>query len=167
MRDIAFQAESFEFAMGCDQQSSAGSFVASTRLDPHEPIFHESTRPIALRAPISFSNSTSDTGSRFMPLTETGIPFSETDRHLFFTVGRFLRRTRDLPGVGERRVGRVFQLSTFVADVPQIAIAAVDFLPAGCDRNSMAFPRSRDNLRATSRVHSRHGAITLNSGASA
>src|SRR6202011_2298909 len=66
-------------------------------------------------------------------------PFFEADDHLLLTVRRFLRRTRQLPGAGERRVASVFQFPALVADVPEGAIAAVNLLPAGGDRNPPPF----------------------------
>ena len=49
----------------------------------------------------------------------------------------------------------------------QVAVAAVDLLAARGHGNACASRRSRGSLRATSDVHSRHGAITFSSGASA
>src|SRR5439155_8315344 len=62
--------------------------------------------------------------------------FFETDDHLLLAVRSILRRTRQLPGARERCVPGIFQFPALVADVPQIAITAVNFLPAGGHRNS-------------------------------
>ena len=44
-----------------------------------------------------------------------------------------------MPGAEERRIGRIFQFASFVADVPQIAIATVDLLAAGFDWDRVLF----------------------------
>src|ERR1700730_15275516 len=54
----------------------------------------------------------------------------ESDFNLLFFVRSLWWRFRQLPGASKRCVGRVFELSAFVAEVPEIAIAAVDLLPA-------------------------------------
>ena len=71
-----------------------------------------------------------------MPFTETGIPFSKPITHLLLAIRSILRRTRQLPGAGERSVARIFQFPALVADVPQIAIAAVNLFAAGGHGNS-------------------------------
>ena len=65
--------------------------------------------------------------------------------------------------LGSGSVAGVFQFPALVADVPQVAIAAVNLLPACGDRKFRASRRSRDSLRATSESHSRQGAMTFSS----
>jgi hypothetical protein len=50
VRDIALQAQSFEFAVRRDQQSPARSFIAATRLDSNKPIFYQVDSPDSVAA---------------------------------------------------------------------------------------------------------------------
>ncbi len=58
-------------------------------------------------------------------------------RHLLHRVGRVLRRLRPRPRRVERRVVGIFQFAALVADVQQVAVAAVDLLAALRHRNAM------------------------------
>ena len=62
------------------------------------------------------------------PFTATGRAVLELDRNLFDFVGGFLRRLRPRPRGGKRRVVWIFQFAALMADVQQIAVAAVDLL---------------------------------------
>ena len=135
VQQVAVEAQRFEFAMRGREQRAARSFIAAARLDADKAILDQSMRPTALRPPISFSNSTSETGSRACPPTETGTPFSNP----ISTVPPYrglLAETWSSARSGEGRVGRVFEFSAFVAQVPEVAVAAVNLLPARGDRNA-------------------------------
>ena len=84
--DVALQAQRFELAMRRNQQRSARGLIAAPGLDPDKPVLDEIDRPMAFRAPISFSNSTSDTGSSSC-CSPNGNALREADAYLFFLSG--------------------------------------------------------------------------------
>src|SRR5262249_24523682 len=71
-------------------------------------------------------------GVEFLSVHRIGSAGGESDRDSLLAVGCFFRRASELPGGVEGRVGRIFQLSAFLADVPKVAIAAVNLLTTGC-----------------------------------
>src|SRR5580692_8259676 len=63
----------------------------------------------------------------------------ELDRDLLGLVGRVLRRLRPRPCGGQRRVVRVFEFATLMADMQQVTVAAVDLLTALRYLNAVRF----------------------------
>jgi len=92
-------------------------------------------RPTALRPPISFSSFNQRYRIESLASDRNRHAFFESDFNALFFVGSFLRRLRHLPRAGKRGGARVFEFSTLVAEVPEIAIAAVDLLSARAHRD--------------------------------
>src|SRR5947207_931033 len=67
MHDIALAAESFEFAMSGNQQSSAWCFVASTRLDSDEAVLEISGPTRATVRSLSTQARAPDTSAQSAP----------------------------------------------------------------------------------------------------
>ncbi len=136
VRDIALQAQGFEFAMRGNQQSAAGSLVATARLDSDEAVLHQ-INPSDGISPADFVQQLDQRNRiELHAIHRNWNAFFKADDDLLLAVGSVLRRTSHLPGGGKRRVARIFQFPALVADVPEIAVAAVNFLPAGFDGNS-------------------------------
>ena len=92
---------------------------------------------MALRAPISFSTSTMATGSSTTPFTATGNPCLNSIVTFSTASGASCGDFVHVHVVGERRVVGIFQLAALVADVQQVAVAAVDLLAALRHRNAV------------------------------
>ena len=153
--------------MGRDEQRAAGSFVASARLNADKTILNQVDAPDGVAAADFIQQLDERNGIHRETVDGNWNALVETDFDLLFAVRRILRRLRQLPRTREGSVGGVFELSAFVADVPEVAIAAVNLRRGWPRRECRASQRNRGNLRATSNLHSRHGAIILSSGASA
>src|SRR5439155_16178825 len=63
----------------------------------------------------------------------------KAERDGFFAVGSLLGRACHLPGGVVGSVGSIFQLSAFMAQVPDIAVATMDLLAAGGHRDAALF----------------------------
>src|SRR5206468_616117 len=59
----------------------------------------------------------------------------KSDFHLLRLVRSFFRRNHPLPHGLARRIGGIFELSALVAEVPDVAVAAVDVFLALLDRH--------------------------------
>ena len=70
-----------------------------------------------------------------MPFTETGVPASKPISTVVGTIGRFGRRDDPLPHRFLGRIRGIFEDAAFVAQVPDIAVAAVDVLGRLLDRD--------------------------------
>ena len=123
--------------MSRDQQRAARSFVASARLDSDKTVLDQ----IDASNRIARANFIQQFHQRhrihFHPVHRNRNALREADAHLLFLVRRFLRRARNLPGRRQRRVSGILQFAAFVADVPQIPVAAVNLLAARRHWNPM------------------------------
>ena len=148
-------------------QGAARGFVEPAALDADEAVLHQVDAADGV-ARADFVQQFDDL-YRFQRHTVygDGLAFDEADLHHFFAVGRFLRRAGHHPGAGQGRVVGVLELAALVADVPKVAVAGVDFFPAGGDGDAVLSQRSRGSLRAISAPTRATGAMTLRSGASA
>ena len=89
---------------------------------------------MALRPPISFSSSTSATRIELHAVHGNRDALLETDVDLLLAVGRFLRRIVVICQVlSSGALAGVLEFAALVADVPQVAVAAVDLLAARGD----------------------------------
>src|SRR5579864_3464612 len=139
MHDVTLAAQRFQFTMGRYQQRAAGSLIAAARFDSHESVLDDinATNSIAPADFIQQLNQRDRTKPHSID-THRDTLF-EFDLHLLFAIGSILRGIRNLPGTRKRRIGGVLQFAALMADVPQISIATVNLLAAGCDRNAMRF----------------------------
>src|SRR4029077_18875086 len=114
------------------EQGSSRCFVTTPRLDADETVLHQvnsSNRVAAANFVQQF-----DQGGRIhrQSVDRDWHALLKTDLDLLLAIGGLLRRVGQLPGAGERRVARIFQFPTLMADMPKIAIATMDLLPALC-----------------------------------
>src|SRR5205814_3413540 len=116
--------------MRCNEQCPARSLVAPTRLDTDEAVL-ANVRPSDRVSPADFVQQLNQRHRTHTHSIHTNrYSLLKLDLNFFLAVWRFLRGFRNLPRAVEGRVTRVFQLSALVADVPQIAVAAVNLLTA-------------------------------------
>ncbi len=134
--EVALQAQSFEFAVRGNQQRSARRFVTAARLDADETVLHQVDAADGIASADLVQQLDQRNRIELHPVHGNRSALFEADFDLLLAVGSFLRRTGQLPGAGERRVARIFQFPALVADVPQVAIAAVDLLAAGGHGNA-------------------------------
>src|SRR5579872_3324273 len=113
-----------------DEQSSPGCLVTSTRLNSDESVLDQIHASDCVPGPDLIQQFDQGYGVELLPIHRNGNSAFETDRNLFFAVGRGLWRESLLPGAGQGSVARIFQLTAFMAHVPEVAIAAVDFRTA-------------------------------------
>src|SRR4029077_5114984 len=78
-------------------------------------------------------------GTGFYAVHGNGRPRFETNFNFLGFVRRFLRRDDPLPHRFAGRVGGILELAAFVAEVPDVAVAAVDVFLALLDGNLVRF----------------------------
>ena len=149
MRRLAIEAQRFEFAVRGDQQRAAGRFVRAARLDAHQAIFDQlhAAHAVRRRDFIQLFDQR-DRAERFLPFTETGVPASNPISTVVGLIGRFRRRNDPLPHRFFRRVRGIFEHAAFMAQVPDVAVAAVNILLGLLDGNIVRAARKRWRLRA-------------------
>jgi len=84
-------------------------------------------------AAISLSVVEQIDGAKFRTVDETGVPDSNPISTSSALSGAFSGETTHCHIAFVRRVGRIFELAAFVAEVPDVAIAAVDVFLALLD----------------------------------
>jgi len=139
VQQVAIEAKRFEFAVSGDEQRASGSFVAAARLDADEAVLHQVDASDGVASANFVQQFHERYGIESLAAHRNRHAFFESNLNLLFLVGRLLRRLRKLPRAGEWRTGGVFQFSAFVAQVPDVAIAAVNFLTARGDGNAAFF----------------------------
>ena len=97
MGDVALKAEGLEFTMTCDEQRTAGSLVASSGLDADKAILDEIDTADGVTRTDFVKQFNQGHGFQLHAVHRHGDSAIESDHDLFFQVGRFLRRTGDLP----------------------------------------------------------------------
>ena len=139
VQQVAIKTESFEFAVSGQQQRASGSFIAAARFNADKAILDQ----VDASHRVASADFVQQFDQRYriknLSTHRNGHAVFESDFDLLFFIGSLLRRLRHLPSAREWRVAGVFQLSAFVAQVPEIAIAAVNFLAARSHRNAALF----------------------------
>src|SRR5580698_520288 len=136
VQQIAIKAKGLVFVVSGKQQRASRSFVAATRLDTNKAILHQIDAADSVASADFVQQFNQRYGVESLSTHRNWYAFFEPNFNLLFFVRSLLRRLRQLPCARERRVARVFQLSAFVADVPEIAIATVDLFAAGSYRDA-------------------------------
>src|SRR5882762_8947077 len=135
MRGFAVHGEPLEFLMGFDEKGSAGSFVGATGFHSYEAIFDEVGAADAVFCGDFIQGVEKIDGAEFRTVDGNGSAGFESDFDFLGFVRSFFRRNDPLPHRFVRRAGGVFELAAFVAEVPDVAIAAVDIFFALLDGN--------------------------------
>ena len=130
VEQVAIEAEGFEFAVSGEQQGASRSFVAAARLDADEAVFDQVDASNRVASADFVQQFDQRHRIEIHTIYGDGHTFFESDFDLFLLIGSLLRRLRHLPGAREGRVGGVLEFPAFVADVPEITIAAVNLLAA-------------------------------------
>src|SRR5689334_10477830 len=113
-----------------EQQRSTGRFVASTRLNSDETILHQIDASHGIPGADLIQQFDERHGIHIHAVHRNRNSLNEVDADLFLFVWSVLWRARNLPGRREWSISRILQLPAFMADVPQITVAAVNLLPA-------------------------------------
>src|SRR5882757_5174296 len=147
MRGFAIDSKRFEFAMRGDQQGAAGSFVGAARFHSYEAIFYDVGAADAVLC--------SDFVERVQQVDRVGFGTVHGNRQACFEadfdfggfVRRFFRRNNPLPHSFVRGIGGILEFAAFVAEVPDVAVAAVDIFFALLD-GDVVFLRVGDGVFA-------------------
>ena len=111
-----------------DEQRPAGRFIRPARLDPHQPVLDEVDPPNPVLCRNIIQHIEYLHRAELLPVHRYRRATFEADFHFFGLLRRFVRRNDPLPHRLIRSVGRIFQLAAFVAQVPDVAVAAVNVL---------------------------------------
>ena len=126
MQRLAIEAQRFELAMRGDEQSAAGCFVRAARFHADETIFDNVHAADAIGCGDFIQLIEQRERREFLAVHGDGIPGFEADFDGRGLVGRFRGRDDPFPHVFGGRVGRIFEHAALVAQVPDVAVAAVD-----------------------------------------
>src|SRR5438876_130284 len=141
VRRLAVQREPFKFLMRFHQQRSAGSFVSAARFHAHEAVFDEVGSADAVRRRNLIQLVQKIDGAKLRAIDGNRGAGCKSDFHLLRLVRSFFRRNHPLPHGLARRIGGIFELSALVAEVPDVAVAAVDvFLDRKSTRLNSSHP---------------------------
>src|SRR6185369_7617311 len=105
---------------------SPGSLIAAAGLDSHETVLHDVHAADGIASTNFVQQLDQLDRLHLHAIDGNWNSLLEADLDLLFPIRSFLRRTGNLPGGVERRIARVFQLTAFVADVPQVSVTAVN-----------------------------------------
>ena len=119
-----------------DEQCAAGSFIRAARLHAHQAILDEvGAADAVLRGDFVQRRSSRVDRAEFLAIHRNRRASFEPDLDFLGLVRSLFRRNDPLPHGFIRRVGGIFQLAAFVAEVPDVAVAAVNILLALLDGN--------------------------------
>src|SRR5713101_180845 len=135
MRGFAIDGEALQFLMRFHEQRSAGSFVGAARFHSDEAIFDEVGPPDAVLGGDIIQRVHEIDGAEFRAVDRNRRAGFKSDFDFFGFVRSFLRGNDPLPHCFVRRVRGILELATFVAEVPDVTIAAVDIFFALLDGN--------------------------------
>src|SRR5882757_8210422 len=122
-----------------DEQRAAGSFVRATGLHSDEAIFDEVGTAYAVASGNFIEGVEQFDRTEFRAIHGDRSAGLETDFDFFGLVWSFFRRDSPLPHSFAGGVGRIFEFAAFVAEVPDIAVAAVNVLFAFLDGHVVLF----------------------------
>src|SRR5262249_12281215 len=139
VRGFPVDGEAFEFAMRGDEERAAGSFVRAAGLHTHEAVLDKVGAADAVTRGDFVDGVEKIDGTEFAAVYRNRSAGFETDFDFFGFVGSFFGRDGPLPHGFARSVGGIFEFSAFVAEVPDVAVAAVDVLLALLDWHVVLF----------------------------
>src|SRR6266851_2350917 len=125
MRSFAVNGEPLQFLMRFHEQRSAGSFVGAARFHSDEAIFDQVGAADAVLGGNFIQRVKKFDRTKFCAIDGNGRAGFESDFDFFGFVRSFFRGNDPLPHGFVRRVGGIFELAAFVAEVPDVAVAAV------------------------------------------
>src|SRR5437588_8299733 len=126
MRGFAVHGEALEFLVRFDEQRSAGSLVRAARFHPDEAIFDEVGAADAVLRGDFIERVEQFDGPKFRAVDGNRSARFESDFDFFGFVRSFFRGDNPLPHGLVRCVGGVFKFAAFVAEVPNVSVAAVN-----------------------------------------
>src|SRR5258708_6442460 len=121
--------------MRLDQESGGGSVVGDARFHCGEVIFDKVRGADAVFCGDFVESVEQIDGAEFRTVDGNGCARCESDFDFLGFVRSIFRRDDPLPHRFVWRVGGIFELAAFVAEVPDVAIAAVDIFLALLDGN--------------------------------
>ena len=130
-----------------DEQRAAGSFVRAAGLHADEAILDEVGAADAVLGGDFVELVQEIDGAELRTVDGNGRAGFKADFDFFGFVGSFFRRDGPLPHGFVGRVGGIFEFAAFVAEVPDVAVAAVDILFALLDGDVVLLRRRRWRLR--------------------
>src|SRR3984957_13905052 len=136
---FAVQGQRLELAVCGGDQGAARGLIEAAALDANEAILYQVDAADRI-AGADLVQQLNDL-YRLQRHSVYGyrLAFDEADLHYFLTVRRFLRGAGPNPGGGQGRVTCVLKFAALMADVPQVAVAGVDLLPACRYLDAMGF----------------------------
>src|SRR6267154_169105 len=147
MRGFAIDSKRFEFAVRGDQQSAAGSFVGAARFHSYEAVFYDVGAADAVFCGDFVERVQQVDGIGFGTVHGNRQASFEADFDFGGFVRSFFRRDDPLPHGFVRGIGGIFEFAAFVAEVPDVAVAAVDIFFALLD-GDIVFLRVGDGVFA-------------------
>ena len=149
MRRLAIETQRFEFAMRSNQKRAAWRFVRAARLHSYETIFDDVHAAYAIRRGDFIQLIEKCERRELLSVHGNRRAGLETDFDCRGLVGGLRRRDDPLPHGFLGRICGIFENAAFMAQVPDIAVAAVNILGGLLDGNVVLAERRRLHLRAS------------------
>ena len=128
VQGVAFDAEVLEGGQGGVEDGAAGGFVGAAGLHADEAVFDEVGLSDAVFAAEGVELGDEVVAAEFFAIEGEGDALFEADVDEVGLVGGFGDGDGHDPEVVLGLVGGIFEVGAFVGDVPEVAVAGVDFL---------------------------------------
>src|SRR5690348_12758599 len=142
LRDVgglAVDGEALEFAMRRYKKGSAGRFVRAAGLHAHKAILDKIGAAHTVSRRDFIEQVQQIDGAQLRSVHGCGVSGLETYLDFLGLVGSLFRRNSPLPHGFVWRIGRVFEFATFVAQVPDVTVTAVNVLLGLLNGNLVLF----------------------------
>src|SRR5208283_3018448 len=120
------ESEPFQFAVRGNEERSPGGFIRPARLHAHKAIFNKVSAANAVLCGNVVQCIKKFNGRELLAVHGNGRACFKANHHLFRLVWSLIRRNNPLPHRFAWGVRKIFQVPALVAQVPDIAVAAVD-----------------------------------------
>jgi len=136
------QRQSFQHFVGFVQDGAAGGLIDATALHAHKTVLHYIVQADAVAAADLVELCNDGSGLQLLAVQSHRHTLFKFQLHKLGLVRRGLGADAQLKEAGFvvlRLVARIFQIKTFVAQMPQVLVLGVVGLPADLQRDVMSF----------------------------
>ena len=147
MRGLAVHGKALQFLVRFHQERTSRSFISATRFHAYEPVLDQIRAADTVLRGDFVQRIDKFNGAQFRAINGNWCTGFKADFDFFGLIRSLLRRCDPLPHRFVGRVSRIFQLAAFMAEVPDVAVAAVNIFLALFDGDTV-FLRISDGIFA-------------------
>ena len=135
MRRVAIETQGFQLAVSQDDQSSSGSFIGAAGFHADKAVFHQLGAANAVRTADFIQRLDDLRRSQSLSIHRDGGALFKSDGNFAARLGSLARVRGQHPNIVGHGQRWILQRAPFVADVPEVAVAAVNLLGRRGHRN--------------------------------